>query len=72
MSPHSLYHLEDPAVTMPPDRCRWTRRGGLTKVETEDLLDWLDANGFPIGKLSLDENGFAVWYGSATRRLRQW
>jgi hypothetical protein len=38
-----------------------TRVTGLTKSEAEDLLDWLDANGYHEYHLSYsDSNGFTV------------
>ena len=37
---------------------RWV--SGLTKAEAEDLLDWLEANGYAPAELSLREDGFAV------------
>jgi DNA-binding response OmpR family regulator len=37
---------------------RWV--SGLTKAEAEDLLDWLEANGYPPAELSLREDGFAA------------
>ena len=42
----------------------WTRRDGLTKTQAEELLDWLDANGYQQRRLSLDEQGFVVCYRS--------
>jgi hypothetical protein len=46
-----------------PPRTGWIT--GLTYAETEDLLDWLEANGYPPAELSVpDEAGFAVrWPG---------
>jgi hypothetical protein len=40
----------------------WTRCGGLTKVQAEQLLDWLEANGCRQHQLSLDEHGFVIRY----------
>ncbi len=34
--------------------------GGLTMRQAEDLLDWLQANGYPPGQLALREELFAV------------
>jgi CheY-like chemotaxis protein len=33
---------------------------GLTKTQAEDLLDWLQANGYPPAELSCRKEGFAV------------
>ena len=38
------------------------RRGGLTKEEAEQLLDWLGANGCPHLEVSLDGELFTVSY----------
>jgi DNA-binding response OmpR family regulator len=35
---------------------------GLTKTEAEDLLDWLEVNGFPIGEVS-----YRPWEGFSVR-----
>lgn len=33
---------------------------GLTKPQAEDMLDWLEANGYPAGEVICREDGFAV------------
>jgi hypothetical protein len=33
---------------------------GLSKVEAERILDWLEVSGFPPFRVSLDEEGFAL------------
>jgi hypothetical protein len=50
------------AITDNGERSGWTRRGGLTKVEAEQLLDWLEANGYQQRELSTDERGFVIYY----------
>jgi CheY-like chemotaxis protein len=34
--------------------------GGLTRNEAEDLLDWMEANGYPPGELDIREEAFAL------------
>ncbi len=48
------------------ERSGWTRCRGLTKARAEELLDWLEANGYER-RLSVDEKGYVICY----RRLEQ-
>jgi signal transduction histidine kinase len=38
------------------------RRSGLTKTEAEELLDWLEAGGYEVCGVTLEETGFTVLY----------
>jgi hypothetical protein len=52
---------EDPAT--PRRQGLGGRRTGLNKTETEDLLDWLEGNGYKVRELSYDPGrGFSVQY----------
>jgi hypothetical protein len=49
-------------VTAQTERTGWMRCGGLTKIQAEQLLEWLELNGCRQRQLSLDAKGFVVCY----------
>jgi hypothetical protein len=58
--PHQK-RMTTPRPQMAPNRSRGVLGAGLTKTEAEDLLDWLEANGYPLGELDyIPGKGFTV------------
>jgi len=48
----------------------WTRRTGLTKAQAEELLDWLEVNGYGCRVVCLTKTGFEVHFQEPSRVLR--
>jgi hypothetical protein len=58
-------HHRKRTATVHPRSASYQSRGvqgaGLTKTEAEDLLDWLEANGYPLAELDyIPGKGFTV------------
>jgi hypothetical protein len=55
-----------PSPSPPAQRYRPIRLTGLTKSQAEDLLDWLEANGYQDFRLSYTPGeGFSVSYSNS-------